>query len=553
MGKRKTSLRAGLLTVVLMCWLMPVGIIVALSGVLLGNSYQSSLQQEIRTDAENALYKVRMQLEDAIWDSKGVSYDGVVRGAYREYIQRGDSAQLYRTTSDYISKNFARESRYRAAFIRFWGDAESASVYTLCRGLAGYDLLQQCQQAAPQIVEAMSDTDTEIRFHYLDDQLYMSRNLLDGNFRPYATVVLLLEPTVFFQSVEAIGRVSDLRLTIDDCLIPLVRDENGRKTGSEIRYTVDIDGHTLAFSAFPEIYNFWLDTPWLRWVVLGVALLVLPLLLAMIAAFHRNVSNPIEALSRANALVQSGQRGYQIGEEAPNAEFGKLYANFNTMSAELKNQFERIYLEQQAAQRAQIKALQSQINPHFLNNTLEVISWEARLANNQRVCAMIEALSTMLTAALNRDGRSQIPLQEELGYVDAYLYIIRERLGGGLEVVQEIAPGMGQQLIPRLILQPIVENAVEHDITANRGCRLILRARQEDGEVILEVEHDGVLTEADREKIHQLSSPERPKEGRVGLRNVYRRLKLLYGDAGALSIEEVTQGTILAQIRFPAK
>lgn len=165
---------------------------------------------------------------------------------------------------------------------------------------------------------------------------------------------------------------------------------------------------------------------------------------------------------------------------------------------------------------------------------------------------MIEALSTMLTAALDRDGRAQIPLSEELGYVDAYLYIIRERLGGNLRVTKEIPDEMAAQLIPRLILQPIVENAVEHDITANRGGRLTLRARREAGEIVLEVEHDGTMTDKDRENIRQLTSAEYTGSGRVGLRNVYRRLKLLYGDAGGLTIEETAPGTILARLHFPA-
>lgn len=279
--------------------------------------------------------------------------------------------------------------------------------------------------------------------------------------------------------------------------------------------------------------------------------MVLPLLLVVIGLFYRHVSSPMETLSWANAQVQSGQRGYQITQEAPNTEFEKLYLNFNAMSTELKNQFEQSYQEQRATQKAQIKALQSQINPHFLNNTLEIISWEARLADNERVCAMIEALSTMLTAALDRDGRTQIPLSEELGYVEAYLYIIRERLGGNLQVSQEIAPEMREQLIPRLILQPIVENAVEHDITANRGGRLVLRAWQDGRRVILEVEHDGTMTDADRENIRRQASDEDSGKGRVGLRNVFQRLKLLYGDAGELTIDEVSSGTILARLSFP--
>lgn len=548
---KKISLRSGLVSAILICWLMPIVIIVTLSGILLNNNYRKSIQQEIRYEAENALDQVRMHIEDVIWDSKAVSYDGIVRGAYRSFLQDGDSAQLYRSVSDYLNQNYSRESRYRAAFIRFWGNEAGASAYVLCRGTTGHDLLMQCQRNAPKIVEAMEDADTDIRFLYLDDSLYMARNLLDNHFQPYATIAVLLEPEVVFQNLEVIGRVSSLSLSVDGCPVPLTDRGAVPGSGEEIRYTVDVDGHILTFSAYPEGYNIWRDTPWLRWAVAGVALMVLPLLMVMIGLFYRHVTSPMEALSEANVQVQSGQRGYQIPQTAPNTEFEKLYNNFNTMSTELKNQFERSYQEQRATQKAQIKALQSQINPHFLNNTLEIISWEARLADNERVCAMIEALSTMLTAALDRDGRTQIPLSEELGYVEAYLYIIRERLGGALQVSQQIDPEMREQLIPRLILQPIVENAVEHDITANRGGRLVLRGWQEEREIILEVEHDGIMTDADRENIRRLASAEDPGKGRVGLRNVYRRLKLLYGEAGNLTIEEVTPGTILARLRFP--
>ena len=177
-------------------------------------------------------------------------------------------------------------------------------------------------------------------------------------------------------------------------------------------------------------------------------------------------------LTRASRYVQSGERGYQITKESPNLEFQKLYQDFNVMSTELKNQFDRSYLEQQATQKAQIKALQSQINPHFLNNTLEVINWEARIAGNEQVSEMIEALSTMLSAALDRKGRTQIPLEEELGYVDAYLRIIQWRIGDKFHVHKDIAEDVLSLAVPRLILQPIAENAVEHDITQNRGGNL---------------------------------------------------------------------------------
>ena len=307
----------------------------------------------------------------------------------------------------------------------------------------------------------------------------------------------------------------------------------------------------FSFTAQLEEYDLWGENPWLSRAAFAVALMVLPMLIVVIVLFQHHLSRPIETLAKANLLVQSGQRGYQIAQNPPNAEFEKLYSHFNAMSAEMKSQFDRSYQEQQAAQRAQIKALQSQINPHFLNNTLEIINWEARLEGNDRVSAMIEALSTMLNAALDRDGRTQITLKEELGYVEAYLYIIRERLGEGFHTHQEIDQSLLEKSIPRLILQPIVENAVEHDMTARRGGSLWVRAYRRENQIFLEVEHDGRMTQADRESIRLLLSGSPEGGGQVGLRNVHQRLRLIYGGDGKLTVEETDHGTILARICFP--
>jgi LytS/YehU family sensor histidine kinase len=159
----------------------------------------------------------------------------------------------------------------------------------------------------------------------------------------------------------------------------------------------------------------------------------------------------------------------------------------------------------------------------------------------------------MLDAALDRGGRTQIPLREEMGYVDAYLYISRERLGDGFHVYKEIDQTVLDQPVPRLILQPIVENAVEHDITARRGGSLWVRACRPGERMVLEVEHDGTMNEEDRERIRTLLSGDAGELAcGVGLRNVHQRLKLIYGDEAALEVGETERGTILARIEFPA-
>ena len=173
------------------------------------------------------------------------------------------------------------------------------------------------------------------------------------------------------------------------------------------------------------------------------------------------------------------------------------------------------------------------------------------MAGNDRVSAMIEALSTMLDAAMDRSNQSQILLRNELEYVDAYLYIIRERLGEGVHICKEIDEALLDRTIPRMILQPIVENAVEHDIAARNSGKLWVRAYSQEGRTVLEVEHEGVLTEADRQSIRELLSGA-PAEGpQVGLRNVCQRLRLLYGEEAELRVEETAAGTILARIGLP--
>lgn len=322
MKQPKISLKMGLLTTIVICWLVPVIIVVTLAAVLLGNSYRSSAQQEMDASAENALRLVQMQLENAIRDSKAVSYDGLVRSAYRDYRQSGDRAALYRSTNDYLTQNFSREELYKAVFIRFWDEDADVGAYLLSSGTTGYDLLRQCRESTPQILQTMADADTEICFLPLDGQLYMARNLLDSSFAPYASVVMMFDPDIIFQSLDAINRISDMRLQIDG--YTFILDEQGTLTlteesaeASDMRYEAEVDGHSFSLAATVAEYNLWEENPWLGWAVLGVALMVLPLMTVVILLFSHHVTKPMQTLAQANLLVQSGHRGYEISQEPP--------------------------------------------------------------------------------------------------------------------------------------------------------------------------------------------------------------------------------------------
>lgn len=552
--KNPISLKWGLSLATIICWVLPIVIVTATAALFLNYYYNTTIKKTADAGADNALRQVELRLSAAIEDSKAVSYEGYVRQAYREYQRDKSKSTLYKTTTDYLSQKYSRNAAFSVIYISFLDEALDIHPYAAAQGTAKYNVLRNYKESVlPEVERAIGDIDTGIKFITVDGGLYMVRNLLDNDFHPYAMLVMGLEKSMIFQSLYGINGIYAQEVSIDG--LPVALEEGEMPEGlnpSVMQYEAEAEGHELIFTAQTANVSIWNTIPLLRWAILIIALLVLPLLAAMIYFFHRNINHPMEVLIEATGRVQGGERGYLIDERASNAEFKQLYSHFNSMSTELKNQFDRLFYEQQALQQAKIKALQSQINPHFLNNTLEIINWEARLADDERVCSMIEALSTMLDAAIGRDGRSEIALREELEYVDAYLYITRERLGDKLTVERRVDPAMLECSIPRLMLQPIIENAVEHDLSKNGGL-LSLRTYIKEEKLYFEVEHDGAISSEGWESIKaSLAAPNvaeiPPMRGSVGLRNVNQRLKLMYGESYTFTITQPKDGRILAQI-----
>ena len=557
--KCKISLKWELFGTVAVSWVLPIVIIVAVAGFLINSNYEKHLHRQMEDGTAHAMKQVELRLKSALEASKAVSYNGVVRDAYQEYQKTQDQVALNNQVTEYLSQGYSRDKNLEAVFITFLDAPDIDYSYVVSKGVRSYDLLQKYRtNARANLLRTASEMDTGIRFQVEDGNLYMVRNLMDKTFTPYGVLVMRCNCKVLFQSLEAIPSLTCAELTIDDTVLTfgncktVCTSMDCREVFSDC--STEFSGHSLRFRAAAMEKNLWGAMPGLRWTIALLVLMVVPLLVFVVVQFYRYISRPMEVLVGAANRVQAGERGYTIEEEAKSQEFQKLILHFNAMSTKLQDQFERLYLEQQALQEAKIKALQSQINPHFLGNTLEIINWEARIAQDDKVSAMIEALSTMLDAAIGRDGRAQITLKEELSYVDAYLYIIKQRMGDDVQIRKEIDETLLNRIIPRLVLQPLAENAVEHDISKRHGSELWLRVYRKDETIFLEVEHEGTMTQEDQEKIETLLSltPEAMRQkGQVGIRNLNQRLHLLYGEKGKLTIREVTPGRILASVEIP--
>ena len=192
----------------------------------------------------------------------------------------------------------------------------------------------------------------------------------------------------------------------------------------------------------------------------------------------------------------------------------------------------------EAASRARLEALRYQINPHFLFNTLTSVDALARTEPG-RVPGLVSRLATFLRLRLRPSEQAVVGLDQELEAARAYLDIEKVRFGEDLDVDFDIEPGVGSWQVPELILQPLVENAVKHGMRAGERMRLAIRVRRVGGKLGVEVANTGTLAaDADR------------RQGGIGLENVRQRLRLIHGDAAALTLSQES-GWVIARLILP--
>jgi two-component system sensor histidine kinase YesM len=227
-------------------------------------------------------------------------------------------------------------------------------------------------------------------------------------------------------------------------------------------------------------------------------------------------------------------------------ELGYLGQVYNKMVEDMNHLMNSIYREQITRKEAELKALQSQMNPHFLFNTLESVNWMAQMNNVPEISDTVSNLSSLIEANIGRDSRL-ITLSEEIAYIDQYIAIVKRRLEDRLEFHEIIDQNVLHVRIPRLLIQPLVENAVYHGIERVRRKGIIeLKAESEDDKLIISVYDNGVgISTEELDKLSDRLSMDDDayfkmigKRGKsIGIENVNRRIKLFYGQEYGLKLE----------------
>jgi two-component system LytT family sensor kinase len=196
---------------------------------------------------------------------------------------------------------------------------------------------------------------------------------------------------------------------------------------------------------------------------------------------------------------------------------------------------------------ARMEALQNQINPHFLFNTLNSISSLVRF-DPEKAREVISKLATILRRLLN-SADSFVPLREEVEFIDNYLDIEVVRFGHDkLRVVKELDPASLDVMVPSMLLQPLVENSVKHGLSSKvEGGSIHLRSRLSDSALFIEVEDDGVGMSA----VQLLESAASTRGNGIGMANVSERLQVLYGDTARMTVDSHEGKGTLVRIRLP--
>jgi len=257
-------------------------------------------------------------------------------------------------------------------------------------------------------------------------------------------------------------------------------------------------------------------------------------LLLLVNRLSKSFTVPILSLSQSARAVGHGNLDVKISKVRDD-EIGDLTDQFNWMVSHIKSLLERIIEEKNVQRRYEFLLLQAQINPHFLYNTLDSIVWLVRMKKNENAETMLESLITFFKTGLNK-GNDTLSLSKEIENVESYIRIQSFRYKSKLSYSLHVDETVSDFVVPKLILQPLVENAIYHGIKEKDGPGHICIECGRTGRTIqLIVSDDGIGMDPDT--LNRLLTQQDTTRDSYGVSNVVERLKMYFNDRAHVSIE----------------
>lgn len=261
----------------------------------------------------------------------------------------------------------------------------------------------------------------------------------------------------------------------------------------------------------------------------------------------RQLFEPVQKLDTAMRRVEQGDYSVEL-ESGAEDELGRLTANFNRMTREYRENLERSVQRERELNETRLSMLQAQLNPHFLYNTLDSIKWMGVTNGVPQVAGMATDLAALLRAGIS--GEKLITLEQELELIDRYLEIQEMRFADSFTCEVEVEDRFQHCIIPKLVLQPIVENAIIHGVSDMEYGYIKISAREERGDLILTVSDNGKGISED--VLELLNSPgHQMPGGHLGLSNVDRIIRLYYGESYGIEVFSSPGEGCRVELRLP--
>ena len=558
--KALKSIRVQLLTIMLLCYLVPTLIL----GEYMGNVFFADLRAKTETalssSVEHACTLSLQSVERAVGLAREATYDGELSDIYSGYESGAlSSAEFLRQSRSYIERKYSRENLFTFALYYPVSDP-TMLVYNR----SGYEETVRClREAGDAVRAACGELDTRCRFMEEQGRVYLVRNLMNLRMERFGILVLGVNTGRLLADVQALAGTWDGEVQVmlgqsgagdvdwdaqteglcerpeEDKLVYTRRERNSDYDFA-MRLSVSRD------RIYGEIRAF-------RRLMTGLFVLLIPILALMLLYLHKRIVRPISLLSQASGRIEAGELGVTVPMHGDD-ELGQLGRAFSQMSLRIEELIDKTYKEEIALRDAKIQSMQSRINPHFLNNALENLNWEARLEGSQTMSGMVEALSILLNASMGRANRRMVPLCEELEVARAYCYFVRLRYGDRLQVHDDFDEGAMNAVVPLLTLQPLLENAVQHGIEPAGGGEIHLSGMRAGDLLRLTVVNSGKpLDEEDWGRIRLAMAGDNQEGHHLGLANICTRLRLIYGGRARLFVSQDGQGRTVVRLEIPLK
>lgn len=500
----------------------------------------SSVQEYFRVDSDNAPLSTELtnSAHEAIYfiinSKSNISYVAILKNNLRHFITKGNSQ------SDYDLPQ------------KIWDDYQKGIETE--RGSMKYTM-------APSAYNEDIYSLNIYRPYYDFNKLNQSVGLL----------CISIDEPVLNQLYASEEQELDFSIRMTDKNGKVLSDPNGKRIGSTESFAEKMVGEKGSFEYKGEmvIYNEidkWgmylvgtIDLSELLYenyttVLVILVLIVLATLISMIICSKMlyRLCKPFREIKTSMQEVSGGNLEIRMKETGTGNDFKEMAQNFNTMVVQLQKLMEQVKEEQHQIEQIQLNALQSQIRPHFLYNTLDCIHWQALIDGNQQISVLVKALANYYRLCLSQ-GQDIIPLSQEVIHVKNYLIIQNMRYGDIIDSDIEIDPSLEGIQIPKMTLQPLVENCIYHGIKVKQGVKgtVKIRAYQKGGDVIVTVADTGSgMSQKDIDEMNNSISIHDESFG-YGVRNVHKRIEILFGKGYGLFYRTNETNGITVEIRLP--